>query len=100
MHRLTMARLALAALLLLPALASAACTGHANCSYNGACVSGACACFPQWRGAACQSLALEPTDRNLGYQPVMWPDAAPGFRNATTWGGQAIRHDDGTYHSE
>jgi hypothetical protein len=75
-----------------------ACKSHANCGFNGKCTGGTCECYPQWRGAQCEQLALLPTERTLGYQPVMWPSAPPGFRNATTWGGQAIRHDDGVYH--
>ena len=45
-----------------------------------------------------QALALIPTPRTAGYQPVINATAPEGFRNASTWGGQVMRHDDGVYH--
>ena len=75
------------------------CASDYNCSYNGHCGDdGICKCFPQWKGPNCGVLNLIATARDAGYQPVMNASAAVGFRNATTWGGQAIRHDDGIYH--
>lgn len=99
-------------LLLVAALQAApffACTTHADCSFNGECLptqdatnyEAGCRCYPQWQGQHCEQLNLIPTDRSLGYQPLNQHASTKTpmeFRNASTWGGQAIRHDDGTYH--
>jgi hypothetical protein len=75
------------------------CTTAFECSYNGVCSDKRfCSCFPQWQGPHCEQLALIPTPKSAGYQPVIDSSAKPGFRNASTWGGMVIRHDDGVYH--
>ena len=78
--------------LLLPASASAAapapCTSDLGCSLNGNCAAGRCECFPGWRGAECELLALAPAPPGgaYGYSP-----------NISSWGGHVIRWD-GLYH--
>jgi hypothetical protein len=86
---------ALLAALLSPAFAST-CASNANCSYNGACEAGACACTPPWTGAACDELALLPLDEasaQLGYQ------GAVGGETVSSWGGSVVGPDEsGVYH--
>eukprot|EP00038_Savillea_parva_P012233 m.203187 g.203187 ORF g.203187 m.203187 type:complete len:465 (-) comp22037_c0_seq1:133-1527(-) len=62
----------------------------ATCSYNGRAVGGggACVCAPQWRGAQCDTLVLEPADRMGGFHSPHAPDAT----NTSSWGG-SILHD-------
>jgi len=77
------------------AFAAASCNQTSDCSYNGACTSGACACDAAWAGAACDALALLPLDEasaQLGYQ-----GGAAGAR-VSSWGGSVLRGDDGTWH--
>ena len=76
-----------------------ACSSPADCSYNGACVGGACACAAPWAGAGCDELCLAPlTDASaqLGYQ---WRNASAGGGPVSSWGGSVVGPDaSGTYH--
>lgn len=89
-----MARL-LVSLLAAPAAAlhlpvDTGCTDAMDCSLGGKCVEGRCACSPMWQGERCEQLALGKAS-NVGQN---------GYRNpqGASWGGSAIRADDGTYH--
>jgi hypothetical protein len=70
-------------------------TSWLSCSLNGRCSRGGCLCNPGWEGPACDRLALEPTDRTT-------PAAAYGgdsqLPNISSWGGNAIRDDQGLWH--
>ena len=75
-------------LLLLPSLISAACRTSADCSLNGDCVSGVCACDAAWSSSpACDVLAVLPAD----------PNAYHSASNAS-WGGNVVCDGNGTYH--
>ena len=67
--------------------AVAACTSGLDCSLNGVCANGACACDPGWHGPACELLSL-------GASPASAAQgAAYGFGKpfaTTSWGGNAI----------
>ena len=64
-----------------------------DCSLNGVCSSaGTCACDAQWTGARCETLALTPATRGAGYRGV------DGGANTSSWGGDVLLADDGTYH--
>ena len=80
-------------LLLLAAVAAAdtaACTTDENCSLNGHCVAGLCACVPEWRGADCGILNLLPA-RSF---PLAAGLDEPG---SSSWGGSLLL-EDGTFH--
>jgi hypothetical protein len=69
------------------------CTGDLSCSFNGVCsAAGTCECEPAWKGRFCETLAVEPGGRQLGYQ------ASEGGLRLSSWGGAPLRADDGTYH--
>lgn len=68
------------------------CSDPADCSYNGVCSGGTCACHPQWMGKNCAQLNLVATDKGAGLQ-----SHNAGGR-VSSWGGSVIRGDDGTYH--
>ena len=74
---------------------SSACTSDMECSLNGRCVAGGCVCDPAWEGAACDRLAVLPTDRD---EPAAayGGDAQP--LNVSSWGGNILEGDDGTWH--
>jgi len=75
------------------ALAPVACATDADCSYNGACSSGSCACDDAWDGPRCGSLRLLPTTRAAGLRAV------DDGHNTSTWGGTvALDHTTGTLH--
>ena len=78
------------AALLYAAAASCKEGSETDCSLNGVCTSGRCACDPGWTGDRCNHLQLRPPSR-----------AEPhGYFNATmpTWGGDII-YENGTYHA-
>ena len=75
-------------LLVLAALARA-CETDLDCSLNGACAAGACACDDGWRGGACELLDLAPAPLAPAY------GAAP---NVSSWGAHVVRGGDGLYH--
>jgi len=61
------------------------CRSDFDCSLNGQCAAdGVCACNRAWRGARCETLALEPATRGAGFEPVDDGD------NTTTWGGNVV----------
>jgi len=73
--------------------ANSACSGPADCSYNGDCngATGACSCDAAWLGEHCSILNLLPMPRNSG------------FNVSTTiggsWGGSVnLDEDDGKWH--
>ena len=65
-----------------------ACTADRDCSYNGHCVSGACACAPQWKGPRCETLHLLPARKEGGFRS---PHAGGSL---SSWGG-SILYDEG-----
>ena len=77
-------------LCLLP-ISAYSCTSAADCSLNGDCVAGNCACDPWWSGSStCDVLAILPAKKS-----------APGYRNSSgvsSWGGMSIRDDAGVWH--
>jgi hypothetical protein len=81
----------LAALL---SLGRAACSTSFDCSLNGVCTGGKCACESPWGGAACETLqyAVTPASgKNL------WRGAGTS-ENLNTWNGPIIQGSDGKYH--
>ena len=62
------------------------CASDTDCSLNGRCVRGGCACIPSWRGAQCQYLRLAPAA----------PDAGLQQRDASSWGGSILPAADGS----
>lgn len=69
-----------------------ACASALDCELNGRCIRGNCVCDAAWRGAQCGELALLPGSRSQGYRPTI------GGKRTGSWGGHAIRGDDGRYH--
>ena len=70
------------------------CRSDFDCSFNGRCdaESGGCRCAAAWTGAYCETLAVQPGPRALGYQ-----GRNVGGR-LSSWGGAPLRADDGQYH--
>ncbi len=59
------------------------CTDAWDCSLNGECAAGVCACYAPWTGTLnCESLQFAPTPLQRGYP-------TPGH-NETTWGGSIV----------
>jgi hypothetical protein len=91
-----------AALLTLLTLASAAaaaasagggaCDSAFNCSLNGACNAGACACSPPWSGATCATLTYATTT------PASGQNLFTANATANSWNGPIIQGADGTFH--
>ena len=73
-----------------PLLPRGPCASDADCSLNGRCVAGSCACHRSWEGHNCERLALAPLPAVAGY------GEAP---NVSSWGG-SIYHNatTGDYH--
>jgi len=72
-----------------------ACSNDADCEMLGACVTGACACFPGFRGPSCGSLALGAAPAATATQ---WPLAASP--NSSAWGfTRAYDPADGLWHA-
>ena len=69
------------------------CRSNSDCSLNGECHSGKCACRKAWSGRRCEKLMLLPARRDEGYRGI------DGGRNTSSWGG-AVLYDNGTqsYH--
>lgn len=93
-------QLARAALVLASAAAAAAaaavapataCTSDEDCSLNGRCAGGACACDAGWRGASCGELAVVPGAAALGYH-----NESAGV--GASWGANAV-FADGAWHA-
>eukprot|EP00041_Stephanoeca_diplocostata_P020991 m.480684 g.480684 ORF g.480684 m.480684 type:complete len:363 (+) comp21710_c1_seq1:255-1343(+) len=77
--------------LTISAVAEQSCSTNYNCSLNGECAGGSCKCDPGWTSEDCSVLDVIPHPNN--YVP------AYGFSpNITSWGGNAIKGDDGLYH--
>ena len=86
----TSARLLLCLSLAISFTAAAACASNLDCSLNGVCTSGRCRCDSGWVGKACTIIDLLPARRGAdGYR------AADG---STSWGGNVVRSDDGSWH--
>jgi hypothetical protein len=86
--------LAGSALLFLGLAASAlaqACTSNFNCSLNGVCKAGACACDSPWVGPACSTLQYKVT-------PASAKNVWTGDENLNTWNGPILHGSDGLYH--
>mmetsp|Transcript_48915 Transcript_48915/g.140087 ORF Transcript_48915/g.140087 Transcript_48915/m.140087 type:complete len:521 (-) Transcript_48915:44-1606(-) len=65
------------------------CKSSFNCSLNGECTLGRCACDTGWKGATCSILDLLPARSIQGaYQPDQ----------TSSWGGLPIKGPDGRYH--
>jgi len=75
-----------------PAPSNGSCASDWDCSLNGACTAGKCACYAPWSATLnCESLAFLPSPLQRGYP-------APGH-NETTWGGSiALDPVGGLYH--
>ena len=69
--------------------ASEACSGPADCSYNGRCNlnNHECKCFPQFEGDSCDIFAFEPLDiaKGVGFKQV----SSDRIRSSS-WGGTVI----------
>lgn len=78
---------------MLPIVAAAgalACTDDVDCSLNGICQSGTCACDAPWGGPKCELLQ---------FKPVSYPQGYGTATTVATWGGNAIYNEtDGLYH--
>ena len=66
-----------------PILPKGPCTTNEDCSLNGICTGGSCACTASWTGHNCQYLNLEAAPKIAGYgwQP-----------NVSSWGGSIYRN--------
>ena len=74
--------------------AAAACAADTDCSLNGACQAGVCACHPPWQGPSCGQLR---------FLTIAAPASANGFPgasppNASTWGGSIVADGAGLFH--
>jgi hypothetical protein len=78
-------------LLLLPAAATAKCATDLDCSLNGVCTTGACACDKPWSGVSCGELKYKVT-----------PASGKNLYNTSdprnTWNGPIVATPDGKYH--
>eukprot|EP00656_Telonema_subtile_P009402 TRINITY_DN14412_c0_g1_i1.p1 TRINITY_DN14412_c0_g1~~TRINITY_DN14412_c0_g1_i1.p1 ORF type:complete len:400 (-),score=66.02 TRINITY_DN14412_c0_g1_i1:298-1497(-) len=80
------------------------CTTELDCSLNGVCTAGQCACDAPWKDStngaeSCSVLDVVPHPDN--YVPAYGGprvDTAFGPQNVTSWGGNAILGSDGQYH--
>ena len=81
------ATLVLAAVAAALARPAAGCASDLDCSLNGDCVGGKCACDAAWEGEQCERFATLPTPPGMDIKE----------ENVTTWGGQAVQHD-GEFH--
>ena len=66
----------------------ARCNSSLDCSLNGDCVKGVCACDYAWTGAACNKMDILPTSKNSGYH---------NHTAGASWGGLPI-YVDGKWH--
>jgi hypothetical protein len=62
------------------------CVSDLDCSLNGRCTAGACACDRPWTGDTCARLA---------FKPVVMPQGYGMTPNKTTWGGNILAEKDG-----
>ena len=66
---------------LLAAPAASVCTSDLDCSLNGLCTAGSCACDKPWSGPGCEK---------MNFKPVTFPQGYGMAPNLTSWGGGAI----------
>jgi hypothetical protein len=59
------------------------CSVDLDCSLNGVCTTGSCACDAAWKGDHCETLALLPGARRSGYREIN----DPTWGNTSSWGG-------------
>ena len=78
-------------LLSLLRVAAGPCSTDDNCSLNGVCTAGVCACHTVWRGPSCATLAVGPATPPLAAAYGLAP-------NVSSWGGNAVVDDAGTFH--
>ena len=76
--------------------AIATCVTDLDCSLNGLCTDGICACDPAWAGAACDTLQLLPSTPGDGTCDPSLNGTATGF--TTTWGGIPMEDAVGAWH--
>jgi hypothetical protein len=74
--------------LFLVSQSEAVCNDSLDCSLNGDCVKGVCACDYAWTGAACNKMAILPMNKNSGYH---------NHTAGASWGGLPI-YVDGKWH--
>lgn len=63
------------------------CKSDADCSLNGVCTSGQCACDPAWTGDSCATLNLLPTNKTSGYVNI---NVGSPPQNTSSWGGTVL----------
>ena len=81
---------AISCVAILVAAVAAASPDELACSLNGVRIAGKCKCYPPWTSANCAKLDILP--KKKGSLP------AYGFApNVTSWGGNVIKNDAGTY---
>jgi hypothetical protein len=68
------------------------CRSDTDCSLNGQCNAGVCACRPAWKGRRCETLALQPATKGAGYRGV------DNGHNTSSWGGAVLPGPDGKWH--
>jgi hypothetical protein len=71
------------------------CATDRDCSLNGACTDGRCACDAPWRGSDCGLLATQPAQSGglYDYQAQgYWPN---GTSKTSSWGGNMLPNADG-----
>ena len=73
-------------------LQAGGCNGDEDCSLNGLCTNGQCACDSPWTGPECGRLDFLPAP----VQPV-YGGASNASLNYSTWGGNPVVHN-GTFH--
>jgi hypothetical protein len=75
--------------------AAATCTTNTDCSLNGVCSSGSCACDSPWGGQQCDSLQYATTPASA---KNIWSGAGTN-ETFNSWNGPIIHAPDGTYHA-
>lgn len=93
------------------------CSSAFDCSYNGVCntATRGCQCRAAWKGPYCETLAIKPGRKILGYQGTTTGASAAAttdtagvaatnasgpsvVRRLSSWGGAPLRDDAGVYH--
>lgn len=81
----------LASVCVLTVSCALSCGSDYDCSLNGECSAGVCACVPPWTGSSCGTLDV---------LPAALPDAALYRRaNVSSWCASTVRDDAGTWHA-
>ena len=74
------------------------CNSDLNCSLNGLCTQGVCACDPPWAGDRCQRMVFAPGRVGLGGIPLC--SYHGDDVNSTSWGASVLHApDDGLYYA-